>query len=79
LLTAKLDSFLDFGKQRGFIENIRIRIIFVSTEGTKLAPACADIGVIDVPLDIVRPHIAGMEPLRYRIRLGTERGQVGGA
>ena len=73
LPTTELDGLVDLGKQRRFVENVCVGIVFVSAEGTKLASAHADVGVVDIPFDIVSPHIAGMELLRNGIGIGTER------
>jgi hypothetical protein len=78
LPTAELDGLLDFGKERRFIENIGIGIVFVSAKGAKLTPAYANVGVVNVPLDIIGSHIAGMKPLGHRIGFGCERWQVVG-
>jgi hypothetical protein len=78
LPTAELDGLLNFGKKSGFVENVSVGIVFVSAKGAKLTSAYANIGVIDVPLDVVCPYLAGMEAFRNRIGTGTERGQIAG-
>jgi hypothetical protein len=78
LPTAELDGLLNFGEECGFVENVSVGIVFVSAKGAKLASAYANIGVIDVSLDVICPYLAGMETFRNRIGIGTERRQVAG-
>ena len=78
LPTTELDGLVDLGKQRRFVENVCVGIVFVPVKGAELAPTHANIGVVDIPLDVVCPHIAGMELLRNGIGIGTERGQIVG-
>ena len=72
LIAAKFHSFFDFLKDDVCIQNVSLSIINLSVKRTEIADGCTDVGIIDIPVDVVSAVRLWMHTLTYGISSTAE-------
>jgi hypothetical protein len=76
LVAAEVDGFLNLLMQNFLGEDVRLAVADGSVERTEVADGRADVGVVDVPVDVVGAVTLGVQPARDGIGRGPEGGEV---
>ena len=79
LIAADLDGFLDLLEQHVSIQHIRLGVTDLAVERAKVADGGANVGVIDVSIDVEGAVRLGMEPFADEVGGAAERQEIGGA
>ena len=76
LIAAQVDGLLDLLQQHVAIEHVAFVVLRLAVEGAEIADGRADVGVVDVAVDVVGAIRLGMEPPRDRVGGPAQRGQI---
>jgi hypothetical protein len=71
LVAPQRDGLADLLEQDLSVEHIGLGIADFPVESAEVANGCADVGVVDVPIDVVGPVRARMKPSGHRIGRAT--------
>ena len=63
LVAAQRHGLADLLEQDVAVEHVGVGVVHLSIEGAEIADGGADVGVVDVAVDVVRAVRLGMEPL----------------
>src|SRR5208337_1454764 len=63
LVSAQRHGLADLLEQDVTVEHVRVGVVHLSIESAEIADGGADVGVVDVAVDVVRAVRLGMEPL----------------
>ena len=77
LVAAELDRLADLLEQDVAVEDVGLGVADLAVEGAEVADRGADVGVVDVAVDVVRAVRLGVEPLADRVGGPAEREEVG--
>ena len=77
LVAAQRDGLADLLEQDVAVEDVGLGVVDLAVEGAEVADRGADVGVVDVPVDVVGAVRLGMEPLADGVGGAAEGEQVG--
>ena len=76
LIAAQGDGFLDLRVEGRTVQHIALGRLRAAVERAEIADRCADVGVVDVAVDVVRAIVLRVESQRHLVGRAAERSQI---